>query len=406
MTNQPHKRIIIGCALAATALAACGSDDPTSAPASNAPVAEVTTASAVVTTERASTSSAGDHRRRGSHLVREHWSEDVSAACDEFIAGLGSLPEHDGTAEGIAAFIDDFRAMAAGVPRVQDLEAPAGKEAAIAQLDAVTAEADEWLASAAEAAAAGDAAMASDALERAFSGYGLVGGTLAAAGARCGDAEPERAAAAAVNTPVPFGPWQIASGFDAIWVSEMHGGRIVRLDPESGAVTATVDVGEQPFKLQPADGRIWARLESRYVAIDPETGVIVTELTKSDVGPEANRSWAVDGALWICDGRRLHRYDPATVAPVAVVELTIDCGQVYATDELVVAWSYNEDDGESGNSAAAFIDPVTNEVQATIDLPVDVGVPAVLEDDVFFPGWGGSTAVVVDRARVDRHRHP
>ncbi len=281
---------------------------------------------------------------------------------------------------------------------MQDLEAPAGKEAAIAQLDAVTAEADGWLASAAEAAAAGDTAMASDALDRAFSGYGLVGGTLAVAGARCGDAEPERAAAAAVNTPVPFGPWQIASGFDAIWVSEMHGGRIVRLDPESGAVTATVDVGEQPFKLQPADGRIWARLESRYVAIDPETDVIVAELTKSDVGPEANRSWAVDGALWICDGRRLHRYDPATVAPVAVVELTIDCGQVYGTDELVVAWSYNEDDGESGNSAAAFIDPVTNEVQATIDLPVDVGVPAVLEDDVFFPGWGGSTAVVVDRA--------
>ena len=63
-----------------------------------------------------------------------------------------------------------------------------------------------------------------------------------------------------------------------------------------------------------------------------------------------------------------------------------------------MAWSYNEDDGESGNSAAAFIDPVTNEVQATIDLPVDVGVPAVLDDDVFFPGWGGSTAVVVDRA--------
>ena len=128
----------------------------------------------------------------------------------------------------------------------------------------------------------------------------------------CGDAEPERAAAAAVNTPVPFGPWQIAAGFDSIWVSEMHGGRILRLDPESGAVTATVDVGEQPFKLQPADGRIWARLESRYVAIDPESNTIVAELAKADVGPDADRSWAVDGAMWICDGQRLHRYDPTT----------------------------------------------------------------------------------------------
>ena len=36
---------------------------------------------------------------------------------------------------------------------------------------------------------------------------------------------------------------------------------------------------------------------------------------------------------------------------------------------------------------------------ATVDLPVDVGVPVVLDDAVFFAGWGGSKGVVVDRAR-------
>ena len=81
-----------------------------------------------------------------------------------------------------------------------------------------------------------------------------------------------------------------------------------------------------------------------------------------------------------------------------MIELTHDCGTVYATDELVVAWNYNEDAGESGTSAATFIDPAGNAVLATVPLPVDVGGPVVLPHDVFFSAYGGQTGVVVDRA--------
>ena len=102
--------------------------------------------------------------------------------------------------------------------------------------------------------------------------------------------------------------------------------------------------------------------------------------------------------MWICDGRRLHRYDPATLAAVATLDLEVDCGSVWAADDLVVAWNYNEDPGESGTSAVVFVDPGANEVLATVPMPVDVGGPAVLADSVFFPGYGGSKAVVVDRA--------
>ena len=76
----------------------------------------------------------------------------------------------------------------------------------------------------------------------------------------------------------------------------------------------------------------------------------------------------------------------------------MDCGNVYATTELVVAFSYNEDPGESGTSAAAFIDPTTNQPLATIGLPADVTVPVVLDDAVFFPGQMGNRNVVVDRS--------
>jgi DNA-binding beta-propeller fold protein YncE len=183
-----------------------------------------------------------------------------------------------------------------------------------------------------------------------------------------------------------------------MWVSQRNGTGVVRLDPGTGDVLATIDIGDSPVKLQPAGGRMWVRAGEAYVAIDPATNTVVATLAKSDVGPQANRSWAVDGAMWICDGQRLHRYDPTTVRPVAVVELGIDCGQVFATDDLVVAWTYNEDEGESGTSAAAFIDPATNQRIATVNLPVDVGVPVVLDGAVFFAGYAGSTAVVIDRA--------
>ena len=45
-----------------------------------------------------------------------------------------------------------------------------------------------------------------------------------------------------------------------------------------------------------------------------------------------------------------------------------------------------------------MIDPATNGVLATVALPVDVLMPAILEDRVFFAGNGNPTAVVVDRA--------
>ena len=126
------------------------------------------------------------------------------------------------------------------------------------------------------------------------------------------------------------------------------------------------------------------RTEDAYMAIDPATNSVVATLAKADVGPAADRRWAVDGALWICDGQRLHRYDPVTFAPTGPIELGFDCGQVYATDDLVIPWTYNQDPGESGTSVAAFVDPATN--QSRDDRPpADVNVPIVLDDAVFFP---------------------
>ena len=240
------------------------------------------------------------------------------------------------------------------------------------------------LADAAEAGAAEDVDGALLAGERADDLLVQSQAMLAVAGVPCVD-QPARITGATINVPL-LGAWQVGAGFDSVWVAKQFSDAVARVDPASGQVLATVDVGSTPFKLQPADGRMWVRTNDAYVAIDPATNTVTTTLAKADVGPEADRSWAVDGALWICDGSRLHRYDPTTVSLVTTVDLGIDCGQVCATSDLAVAWTYNQDDGESGASAAAFIDPATNTVVAEVDLPVDVNVPVVTDDAVFFPG--------------------
>jgi hypothetical protein len=244
------------------------------------------------------------------------------------------------------------------------------------------------------AAAAGDVATAERLVVRHIAHLWSVAGRFAISGLTCGDAEATRAANANLNVALDLHAEQVAVGFGSVWVSQKYGDSVVRVDPVSGAILATVEVGTDPLKLQPADGRMWVRTSDEFVGIDAVSNDIVATLRKADVGPEANRNFAVDGAMWICDGRRLHRYDPTTIQPVAVIDVDIPCDFVYATGDLVVAWNVNEDPGESGASAAAIVDPATDAVLARIDLPVDVVWPAVLDDAVFFGGQHNRSASI------------
>ena len=66
------------------------------------------------------------------------------------------------------------------------------------------------------------------------------GALLTVAGAECGD--PARAANAALNVPLRD-VHHVATGFGSVWVSPWFGTAIHRVDPASGDVLATIDVG-------------------------------------------------------------------------------------------------------------------------------------------------------------------
>jgi hypothetical protein len=325
------------------------------------------------------------------------WRDEIAAFCTALFDGIASVAPGDGSAGDLATFVADLQARASLLPPFDAIVVPTDVRPQIDEVTAILDDAAMRTSRAGDAAAAGDVGLADDELQRAEDGVQRVRGRLAVAGAPCDTADPAGAQGAALNVLTEGNTFMINAGFGSIWSSQNLYGTVTRLDPETGAVVATIDVGDVPQKLQPADGRMWVRTADRYVAIDPETNTVVATLDKAAVGPSANRSFALDGAMWICDGRRLHRYDPTTLQPAATIDLDVDCEEVYATGDLVVAYRTNDDPTESGSAAAAFVDPTSNQVLATVALPVDVAYPAVLDDAVFFPGADGATAVVVDR---------
>jgi len=328
------------------------------------------------------------------------WRDEVAARCagagDEVATLEQAIQDNDGTPAGIAGEAGAIKAIF-DLGGFDSIAVPSDVQPTLDRIIDWRDEARRHLADSIERADAGDIEAATQALDEGSDRLTRTTTAWVIAGAPCGPADPARVENADLTVPLEMQSEQIAAGFGSIWVSEQFADRVVRLDPASGDVEATIDVGDEPFRAQPADGSMWVRTASSYVEVDPDTNDVIRTLAKTDVGPAANRSWAVDGALWICDGRQLHRYDPTTLAPVASLDVGLDCGDVWASADLVVAWSYNEDAGESGTSAAAFVDPAANAVLATVPLPGDVGGPAVLPDSVFFAGYGGSTGAVVDR---------
>lgn len=329
-------------------------------------------------------------------VAMDEFREAVAANCTSAVESLAGAPEHDGTIENIEAQLAVLRTVDASfeeVPTPSDL---------VAQRDELIGSASDAAGAAlqrAEAAAAvGDVDTAADAIDAYFGHVSSIAGRWAMLGAECYGADPTRIENADLTVPLDLGAEQLNAGFGSIWISQLHGETVVRVDPESGEIIATIDVGARPLKLQPADGRMWVRTRDEFVGIDAETNEVDALIAKADVGASANRNWAIDGTMWICDDHLLHRYDPTTLEQVAVIELDISCNFVYATDDLVVVWTYDEDPSESGTSATTMIDPSSNTVLATVELPVDVLFPAVFDDAVYFAGNLNRTSVLVDRS--------
>ena len=167
--------------------------------------------------------------------------------------------------------------------------------------------------------------------------------------------------AIAVREPSGFRVGAPAVGAHAVWVVNSVG-TVSRLDPNRGAVTATIIVGEQPEAIAVAAGAVWVAnySDGTVTRIDPidSRHAVTTTITVGE-GPAAIAVGA--GAVWVADelADNVVRIDPETNAVKTMIPVGRRPTGVAVGSGAV--WVANAGDG-----TVSRIDPLTNEVVKTI----------------------------------------
>jgi DNA-binding beta-propeller fold protein YncE len=173
----------------------------------------------------------------------------------------------------------------------------------------------------------------------------------------------------------------------SVWVSQIHGDAVLRLDPVSGAVTATVPTGagSGPGSFA-TDGTFLYVPNQRGTGvskIDPVTNSVVgvAEQGTSDLG--ATPALAA-GSLWVSSENGTgYRIDPTTLTTITKVQAG---GGYVAVDDAI--WG-------TSDTGLTVTDPGTNAVTQTAAC---CGWPTFALDGDLWAFPGDHTAVVVDAA--------
>jgi len=204
-----------------------------------------------------------------------------------------------------------------------------------------------------------------------------------------------------VTARIPIGelPYDVTAGGGAVWAPALVSKRLVRIDPRTNQVTASVSGSFERVAF--GAGAVWAiewpnapdppdPWRGRYVTrIEPSSARVVMRIEL----PGPSESVAVgEGAVWSATGRWLVRIDPGTnrivhkiKLPVAGASITVGEGAVWValTDGRV-----------------ARVDPDSDRITATVrtgtgdEIYLDAGEGAV---------WAGNVNNIADStlARID-----
>jgi hypothetical protein len=114
-------------------------------------------------------------------------------------------------------------------------------------------------------------------------------------------------------------PIDVTFAFDSIWVALHHKNRAVRIDPETMAVQATIQVGNGPGWFVQTEDALWVshQLGLGMSRIDPKTN---TANVRAGSLSTCGRPVFAIGSIWqpACDAHRIMRIDPATAKAVEI----------------------------------------------------------------------------------------
>ena len=188
--------------------------------------------------------------------------------------------------------------------------------------------------------------------------------------------------------------------FDGEQVWFASGDKLNALDPESGEVKRSIDVGAHAGTA--FDGKhLFQIAEDRIQKIDPATGRVLSTIPAPGGGGDSGLAWA-EGTLWVGQylERKIHQVDPESGAILRTIESNRHVtGVTWLDGEL---WHGT---WEGDASDLRRIDARTGEVLESIEMPPDTGISGLESDggDRFYCG-GGSKGVVRAVRRPARAR--
>lgn len=167
-------------------------------------------------------------------------------------------------------------------------------------------------------------------------------------------------------------------------------GKLLALDPSTGATVRTLDVAAHAGTA--FDGKhLFQIAEDRIQKIDPQTGRVLSTIPAPGGGNDSGMTWA-EGSLWVGQyrERKIHQIDPETGKILRTLE-----SNRFVTGVTFVEGALWHGTWEGDESDLRRIDAKTGEVLESLKLPEGVGVSGLEFDggERFFCGGGGSGRV-------------
>jgi streptogramin lyase len=190
------------------------------------------------------------------------------------------------------------------------------------------------------------------------------------------------------DVPVHCG---VAAGAGFVWTTQASSGTITKVDPATGEVVAKIRLGEACGIAADETG-VWATSPGagRAIRYDPETLDIQANVA---LGPLALAVAIDPDAVWVlgeADGGTLWRVDPGTNELVATIAVPVR----FATGLAVgfgSVWVAGREE-----RVVYRIEPATNAIAETIEMPGAIGGIGIGPDAVWASGFGDGTLHRID----------
>jgi hypothetical protein len=177
----------------------------------------------------------------------------------------------------------------------------------------------------------------------------------------------------------------LGSGFGSLWLGD-EAGRLLRIDPGSGSVVATIELGAVPCgPVLPVATSIWlttcgdgiTSAGSETVRVDPETNAIAG--TYPGGGGDGIGISAMNGLVWFVSDVQAGTLTAVdAVTGERVRDLSVDAPVRFLTAGFGSLWV-----SPIGRPAVLRLDPVTGREQAAIALSGDAGYLVTSVDSIW-----------------------